>query len=366
MKSEKEWYEEQIAKLIKLIDEQRHLSNISHKYSNNCSEFYDNSDTSDYTESSYDEKSNEPNVGVYLKDMRENKIIEYEDELNLLFEKINIEKLDIFIKEEYIRKHIEHLFNKIFLVYPDAKIYGRSLLHYNNNVCRKISSIDVLTGTTTVNTNVINNYYMNDSNCVEIELMFNNEVIKKRIHNYRNDAFYMDIKINMYMTDKPIERKYILTNMVYIKKNFLKNNDDINELYFQKFKKNLKSHKIEQALLEKTIKPYKHNRNLNSSFLDRYSNFKLAFEIINYLNEGWKLPEKYNIPALQIKDLPLSEHKENLKKEKCVICIDNISKDNIILKCSHIFHIMCLEKYILEIGNCYNNCPNCRAPIKYW
>ena len=50
--------------------------------------------------------------------------------------------------------------------------------------------------------------------------------------------------------------------------------------------------------------------------------------------------------------------------ERCSICLENIeTSEECILKCEHVFHLLCIKKYILErrIRNMTNlKCPLCR------
>jgi len=61
-------------------------------------------------------------------------------------------------------------------------------------------------------------------------------------------------------------------------------------------------------------------------------------------------------------------------KTNCAICYENIKEDqlsdiswieypNIETPCKHIFHKLCLHKWINIPNNKYNNCPICRANI---
>lgn len=73
----------------------------------------------------------------------------------------------------------------------------------------------------------------------------------------------------------------------------------------------------------------------------------------SHLNEIFKKEDKYEINLEKIK---LKE------EEKCLICLDNISKEEEIYKthCKHNFHMKCLEE---SVSFNHVDCPTCRHSI---
>ena len=50
-----------------------------------------------------------------------------------------------------------------------------------------------------------------------------------------------------------------------------------------------------------------------------------------------------------------------LEKGDCSICLNSIKGDETILKCKHMFHRECINKWILEFN--HGDCPECRTVI---
>ena len=95
--------------------------------------------------------------------------------------------------------------------------------------------------------------------------------------------------------------------------------------------------------------------------------------IKNYMNEIKKIDE-YNINLLYginnsileykklkgiIKKLKKNEHTSLYIYENCAICLEELGGDNIVLKCSHAYHMKC----ITLMAKNSNNCSLCRRNI---
>ena len=72
-----------------------------------------------------------------------------------------------------------------------------------------------------------------------------------------------------------------------------------------------------------------------------------------HLNELYKKEDKYEINL---------EKKKHEEEDICLICLDNISKEEEIYKthCNHNFHMKCLEESV-SFNHLY--CPTCRHSI---
>lgn len=95
----------------------------------------------------------------------------------------------------------------------------------------------------------------------------------------------------------------------------------------------------------------------NISFIHYLDNIKkLIDELILDFHEAINLLEKTPLKDEYLKFKEISI--KNIKNYKCLICLDNESKDNYIkiIKCDHIYHKKCLIDW-LTISN---TCPLCR------
>ena len=62
------------------------------------------------------------------------------------------------------------------------------------------------------------------------------------------------------------------------------------------------------------------------------------------------------VENIQYFELENIENNPNLSNYECCICLDNNKKDLIILKCNHIYHKDCIDKWFDK----ENSCPLCR------
>jgi hypothetical protein len=124
------------------------------------------------------------------------------------------------------------------------------------------------------------------------------------------------------------------------------------------------NNKTKSQLIALCKKKDSQNRKLENSNKYAWGRFFGMFKIARDNNKQIREFHRENeddIPLFmenQMKELI----KECGKHFECSICLDDIESDDLkILKCGHMFHKECCEKW-LETSN---KCPNCRKVVKY-
>lgn len=105
---------------------------------------------------------------------------------------------------------------------------------------------------------------------------------------------------------------------------------------------------------------------LENNFLEIFrrvsnNNNNLILSYINYDNlEDVKLTVSIN----ELNKIPIFKYSEllNNSDEKCSICLENFKNNDNIRKieCNHLFHLYCIDKWLLEESY---KCPNCKSKI---
>ena len=67
----------------------------------------------------------------------------------------------------------------------------------------------------------------------------------------------------------------------------------------------------------------------------------------------------------KVQNKKLIEYKNNINEKTCTICIEEFLENEQIylLKCNHIYHINCIDEWILKTGESKVKCPNCNKLI---
>ena len=81
-------------------------------------------------------------------------------------------------------------------------------------------------------------------------------------------------------------------------------------------------------------------------------------------NKCQRLKEKSQIKKIVIRlEKNYKYSLSNLEKAQCAICLENLNKQENILKleCSHIYHVNCLKDWYIKSKN--KDCPMCRESI---
>lgn len=185
--------------------------------------------------------------------------------------------------------------------------------------------------------NEINQYYLQEIYSIYdtlTDIEEENEKIKN-IFLILFSRYYLDIEV----IKKHIKAYYYLENMQYI--NVI---DEVyNNIVIYSLIYNYNEEEFEEEEEEGTIE----NSLLN--FINEIININNFENVTMVLNEQ----ELNNIPENKYSEITTNFN-------SCSICQDEYNKDNIVrqLKCNHIYHKECIDKYLLEYSY---KCPICRV-----
>ena len=96
---------------------------------------------------------------------------------------------------------------------------------------------------------------------------------------------------------------------------------------------------------------------------NNFNNYDYFYDNDNFVSFDNLKRENENIIITWLKKQRTTEEmKKKYKDEKCTICLEEISGDISITKCHHVFHYICIAKYINNYGR--TECPICRCDLK--